>query len=325
MKAVAVTQCGLLFHRGAMAAGRDWVYISSAWFSQQGKPKKYAGKGLGMAMTLEELLAGKQYGDISSRLYQERGKLVRELIHQLEVTDDDETRRAILNILGRYGFDHPEDVYGSTGTIMKILDEKPALKSEGACALGNLVFNYQDKSAEILPMLREMLKDDDVFVREDAAYAIGNIGFNYPELVKEELPALIHMLDSEDEDEREAGAHALGKIGVNSPELIKDQFPQLVKVLEHAKETSCGGVVFAFGAVGFNYPELVREHIPRLIEYLKSRNPVVVKNAVMAIGIIGMTSPELIDDALPFLEELTHSKDQEIALNAQVAMKRSGG
>ncbi|MHB8169084.1 MAG: HEAT repeat domain-containing protein, partial [Thermoleophilia bacterium] len=136
---------------------------------------------------LEEMLARKRFGEVSKLLYQHREEAVRELIRLLD-TSDDETQRGILNVLGRYGFDHPEDVFGHTGTIMKLLDDNPGLKSEGVCALGNLVFNYRNKSEEVLPILRVMLNEPDPFIRQDAAYAIGNIGFNFPDLVEDQLP-----------------------------------------------------------------------------------------------------------------------------------------
>ena len=41
------------------------------------------------------------------------------------------------------------------GTIMKLLNENSELKSEGTCALANLVFNFRDRSEEMMPMLSD--------------------------------------------------------------------------------------------------------------------------------------------------------------------------
>jgi HEAT repeat protein len=273
------------------------------------------------ADNLDDLLGSRRFGELTAALYENPG-LAEKLARRLSGSDR-ETRRGIITVLGRFGFDHPEAVYPYISNILETLAEDPDLKSEGACALGNLVYNYRDKSEEIMPILREMMADEDSFLRRDAAAAIGNIGFKYPELVEQDVPQLISMLYSDEEDEREAGAQALGKIGISSPELIQEIFPRLVGVLEHAKEASCGGIISAFGSLGYHYPEMVREQVPRLIAFLGSRNPVAVKNAVMALGMIGMANRELISEAIPELRRLTESPDREIRLNAQVAVQGS--
>lgn len=270
---------------------------------------------------IKELLEARRFGVVTDRLYEDPG-LVGALVSFLDEADSG-TQTGILTILGRYGFDHPELVYPHVEAIMHVLARNDSLKSDVACAMGNLVFNSREKSAEVIPMLKELFHDEDSLLRQDAAAAMGNIGFKFPDLVEEDIPGLIAMLESDDEDEQETGAQALGKIGINSPEIIRETFPRLVSVLSHAKEASCGGIISAFGALGFHYPEMVREQIPKLVGYLHSTNPIAVKNAVMALGIIGMNNPDLIEPAVADLRKLTGDPDREIRLNAMVAISKS--
>jgi len=62
-----------------------------------------------MASEIENLLKERRFGVISRMLYEDP-ELVNELMGFLDTTDS-ETQVGILSMLGRHGFDHPEQVY----------------------------------------------------------------------------------------------------------------------------------------------------------------------------------------------------------------------
>jgi len=133
---------------------------------------KYDIKLFKMYYDLERLLKDKRFGEVLKILYKDR-TAIREIIACFE-TAEYEIKAGILNILGRFGFDYPDLIYEYLTPIIKTLEANPSLRSDGAYFLGNIVFNFRNKSIEAIPLLREMLAAEDRFLRQDAAYAIGN-------------------------------------------------------------------------------------------------------------------------------------------------------
>ena len=239
---------------------------------------------------------------------------------------DAEAATALLQVLGRVGFDYPDKARPLFDTIHALMESSdPFIRMDAAQAFATLFAQDRECAAGGMPTLVKLLDDENALVRGDAAGAIGNIGFYYPELAAKTAGKLLEMLDtSDDDDEREAVAHTLGKIGATNHELLRDIFPRLVRALEKTREASCGGILLAFGTVGLHYPDMVEKYIPKLIDYLESENEDTVRYAVLAIGNIAANRADLVKEAAPHLERLTEAADHDLRVNARMALSMVG-
>lgn len=277
-----------------------------------------------MKEELVKLFGTCQYGKVEELLRSEPA-LIADAAPLLQQCGAD-AATALLQVLGRVGFDYPDDALPLFDSVFSLLaNEDPFIRSDAAQAFATLFAQNRECAEKGMPLLRDLLDDDNALVRGDAAGAIGNIGFYYPELAEPTAGRLLEMLDtSDDDDEREAVAHTLGKIGATSPELLRDIFPRLVRALEKTREASCGGILLAFGTVGLHYPDMVEKYIPKLIDYFGSENEDTVRYAVLAIGNIAANRADLVKEAVPHLERLKEASDHDLRVNARMALSMIG-
>lgn len=269
---------------------------------------------------LKMFYAERRFGEVEGLLRQEHALLPETKV--LFGEGDSDSVTALLQVVGRVGFDYPDEALPLADTIISLMDDTdPFVRMDAAQAFATLFAQNRECAVKGMPTLHGLLDDANPLVRGDAAQAIGNIGFYYPDLVEREAGRLLLILDEgDDDDEREAVAHALGKIGATNPELLKEIFPRLVRALEKTREASCGGILLAFGTAGLHYPDLVRKYIPKLIEYLQAANEDTVRYAVLAIGNIAASHPELVAEAAPHLERVGESSDPDLRVNARMAL-----
>jgi HEAT repeat protein len=269
---------------------------------------------------LQALYARRKLGEVEALLRREPS-LLKETLALFSEGDGDAVT-ALLQVVGRVGFDYPDEALPlSEGIVALMGDDDPFVRMDAAQAFATLFAQNRSCAVKGMPVLHGLLDDESSLVRGDAAQAIGNIGFYFPDLVEEEARRLLFILDTgDDDDEREAVAHSLGKIGATNPELLKEIFPRLVRALEKTREASCGGILLAFGTVGLHYPELVKKYIPKLMDYLQSENEDTVRYAVLAIGNIASSNPELVKDAVPLLERVAKMSDPDLRVNARMAL-----
>jgi len=269
---------------------------------------------------LRTLYAGRKLGEVEQLLRRDPSLL--EETKVLFAEGDADSITALLQVVGRVGFDYPEEALPLADTVIGLMgSEDPFVRMDAAQAFATLFAQNRSCAEKVMPSLHGLLDDGNSLVRGDAAQAIGNIGFYFPDLVEREARRLLVILDSGgDDDEREAVAHSLGKIGATNPVLLKEIFPRLVRALEKTREASCGGILLAFGAVGLHYPELVRKYIPKLIEYLHGQDEDTVRYAVLAIGNIASSHPELVVEAAPGLERVCEAADPDLRVNARMAL-----
>jgi len=136
-----------------------------------------------------------------------------------------------------------------------------------------------------LPVLMELLEDEDVTVRGQAAIALGNIGDD------SSAPALIEALEDEYDYVRECATVALGNIGDARaiPSLIKALDDMDIEVRRHA--------VWALGEIGG------ASVVPVLLEQLGGVDKQICLNAIWALRKMG--TPE----ALKAVEEYEKRED----------------
>jgi hypothetical protein len=103
---------------------------------------------------------------------------------------------SLLQVVGRVGFDFPQEVFPVLPAIAALLDHDDAyVRADAAYAFGTAVFTHREPAAAAVPRLRSLLDDALLQARADAARALGNIGFYHPDLAREAVPRLIEMLD----------------------------------------------------------------------------------------------------------------------------------
>ena len=147
---------------------------------------------------------------------------------------------------------------------MQILDRNSALKSDVACALGNLVFNSEDKSSEVMPMLKKLFHDEDCFLRQDGG-GHRQPRPTSPELVEDEIEGLKAMLDSDDGTSGKPAPRPWAR-SASTHRVVRTAFPNWWKSSRARQGSQLRGIISAFGALGYHYPEMVPlERIPRLV------------------------------------------------------------
>lgn len=103
----------------------------------------------------------------------------------------------------------------------------------------------------IEPLLKEIIVDENIYIRRLIVYTLGEIGKVTPELV---IPLLKEMIKDEDSWVRASVAEALGKIGTSKPELVIPLLKEMMKDEESGVRESVAKFLWYIGKIK---PELV--------------------------------------------------------------------
>ena len=169
--------------------------------------------------------------------------------------------------------DNEESLFCTLGVLFAIIQEKNVNATEAVPALKKALKNKNDRirgfAAGILvkigppanklavPVLIEMLKKDDEFIKREACMSLAEVG---PE-AKEAVPLLIEEMNDENENVRFWAIVALQGIG---PE-AKDAVPALIVALKDKHGASRERAVRCLGEIG---PD-AKEAVPALTEIFK--------------------------------------------------------
>lgn len=122
------------------------------------------------------------------------------------------TRELAAMTLARMG----TDAEGALEELIAVMkkDDSSMARANAASA----VSLFPDRSADVLPVLREFLDDSGPSLRKLAIYSLGNVG---PKAASE-VPRLVKLLSSDDPEVRAAVALALGNIGPTAKGAVSD-------------------------------------------------------------------------------------------------------
>ena len=174
--------------------------------------------------------------------------------------------------------------------------------SLGRAGLRTKEANFEQIGPELnttVPLLVELLKDNDAGVRQSAAWALGQVGCE----AKTTVPLLTGLL--KDRHVRLAAAHVLGSMG---PE-ARTAIPALTELLNEKNEAVQEVAARTLGYIG---PE-ARTAVPALCEVLKGKSESARRAAAKTLGEIGQRA----DLVVPALSNVLQDKQvRDAALDA---------
>jgi HEAT repeat protein len=162
--------------------------------------------------------------------------------------------------------------------IAGLKSSKPGERLKAARALGELGVAAKDA----VPMLTEVLSDDEFFVREGAAEALGSMGH----WASTSVPALLAALRGPELTLRDRALDALASIDQKA--LVTDGVPLLIAEMHHGTPA---GRIQATRAVGRIGPE-AKAAVPALVDALKDPSAKVRECAREALTKIDPTATE---------------------------------
>jgi len=234
-----------------------------------------------------------------------------------------EQTAAKLLSFGKAGFAELADLYNSTDAgvrkeiaalvmrnrqqtlplLMELLKDQDSRARDNAAGL---LGRYWDIAP--VPGLVKALNDSSRCVRAKAAWALGTKGT----LAKDAIPALTAVLSDSDSYVRENAAAALGQMGA----VAKEAVPALTKALDDTDKTVRVKTIEALGKLGNE----AKAAVPALERYLKDPDSELRKKAAWAFSELGQAA----GGAVPGLAEALGDKNDEVRGYVSRALVKAG-
>ncbi len=245
-------------------------------------------------------------------------------------------------------------------TIQETLDSPyPNVRSKIIEIWTSFSLKSDSNTSKTIPVLFEMLSDDDTDVRYHTQESLSKILHSVPKVV---LPELQEALQDEDwrvvyhsivlstefakkypgpsvalapqvirafnsgERLKERAADCIGLLGLANPDSVKAAVPGLIKGLESKSSELRKASATALGRIGSKNGMVVYHAVPRLAKALKNDDWYIHIEVVKALGYIGSNKPALVKPHLALIENRTKTgADRKICDAAKWALKKAGG
>ena len=193
-------------------------------------------------------------------------------------------------------------VNGDISALTNRLQDRSEVASlDAAYALGAV----GDVNDSVIPMLIDLLRNDNEIVRRSSAYGLGAVG-------KAAVPALVDALSHSSESVRVSAVYGLAQMDVSGreavPTLARALRDSCVQVRRHAAET--------LGTIG----ESAQHAVPALIDALHDSDDHVRFDTALALAQIGKSA----SDAVPALVNALKDENRYVRFNASIALEWIG-